>query len=123
MPDDAGVAVRALYAKIQQPNVALVTYAEHLEASARQLAEVFAMPNSDGPEWQLRCLLSASYGVIAYLLDALIECDQGTSADAAWEVRDMCDAGQPLAEWVSERLTRLGVDVDALASRTEGDVR
>lgn len=116
-PYDDGLAVRALNDKVQQPNMALVIAAEHLEMSARQLSRGMDVPQDSAPELPastVHFLFSAAYGAIAFLLHRLHEVDGSAASDAAWDLHEMCEAGEPLASWVSEELAKLGLDAGAL---------
>lgn len=106
-----GLAVQALTRRTSEPNAGLVVYAQYLEASARELVAAKGKP---AVEQQLRWSLAQAHGVVAYLMWALHDSDQGAASDAGWEITEMCEAGEPMADWVTEQLVKLGVDVEAL---------
>lgn len=106
------LAVAALKARVQKPNAALVVAADFLESSARQLNAGF--DNYDDPNHTSNFLLATAYGAVAFLLHELHANDQGAASDAAWELSEMTEAGQPLADWVSDQLAALGIDAGAL---------
>lgn len=110
-------AVKALIDRDPQANAALVSAAEYLECSARNLSAAFAIKGDDGKRSET-VILSAAYGAIAYLLHVLHDVDQSTASDAAWEIAEMVDDGQAIAEWVGDRLAALGLDAGALPEVT-----
>lgn len=112
------IAVAALKRRTQEPNAALVYAAELLESYVRQHAAAYAsrgiVPDH---ERDLRYLLCAAFGDIAYLLHALHHVDQGVAADTARALEDL--AGEPLDDWIRDQLTALGVDVEAMVVEEE----
>ena len=114
--DTARPAARAVIDRDPEANAALVVAAEFMELSARNLRAYFdRAPDERGD----RDLLAAhAYGVIAYLLHALHDADQSAASDAAWEVSEMSEDGQALAEWVGDKLAALGLDAGAMPEVT-----
>lgn len=107
-------AAKAVLARDPDANAALVVGAEYLEVSARNLSAYFANHDSDRSERHGQLMLAAAYGAVAYLLHALHDVDQSAASDAAWDLCEMTDDGQALAEWVGEKPAQLGLDAGAM---------
>jgi len=107
------LAIAALKERVPDANAALVLAADFLECSARNLNAFFDSPTSTAGRDETLQLASA-YASVAYLLHALHANDQGAASDAAWELQEMGEAGEPLADWVGDQLGKLGIDAGAL---------
>lgn len=109
-------AAKAVIDRDPQANAALVVAAEYLELSARNLRAYFDRDRSETGDRDL--LAAHAYGVVAYLLHTLHDADQSAASAAAWEVCEMAEDGQALAEWVGDKLAALGLDAGAMPEVT-----
>lgn len=94
-------------------NVTDAMVRDFLVSSQRHLNATMDRTASEA-DFRTNCMVSLLSGLVAYLLAELKDLDQGTAADVAWQVRDFCQDGEPLADWVAEELTRRGIDVEAM---------
>lgn len=116
-PVAKSAAAKALLDRDPLANAALVEAAEYLDAAARQTAAAFE-PGVTDEQAHRHCTLAQAYSACAYLLHALHDADQSAASDAAWELYEMSEDGEPLAAWVGDKLAELGLDAGALPEVT-----
>lgn len=92
---------------------------EFLTASTKHTAAA-CDPTTPKEDFGTHCALAQAYGVTAYVLHAFDQTGED-STELAWELYDFLGNGEPLAEWVGERLTNYRVNVDALITQTQGN--
>lgn len=110
---------RALRDRIPNPTGVDLLIAEHLECSFRTLGDGFASPA--GKDRTTLFLYSAALGSVAYLLRRFQDAHPGLAEDIADELDQLLSFGEPLADWVAEELTKLGVDLEELRTDAADD--
>lgn len=77
---------------------------EYLRYSKRML-EAASDPSSPGVDFAHQCRIAQLAAMVAYLVDALANYTASSIADSvANELGELASAGEPLADWVDERL-------------------
>lgn len=83
---------------------------EYLRYSKRML-EAASDPSSPGVDFAHQCRIAQLAAMVAYLADALANYTASSVADSvANELGELASAGEPLADWVDERLDESASD-------------
>lgn len=99
--EERGIALTALYRRIEIPSVDQYLATEHAEDALR-LVQRGLHPNTSREDRYTAMLISSMAASIAYLLHHLRDLDTGTAADVASELEEVIGDGQALIDWIVE---------------------